>query len=82
MLVILCPTQFPLHFSLFFVYLFIYLFCVQVGDSLIDQGFDPYPQKGSQASSLLCATEYQFEPQHLRLPVLNPFDNFLKAAGC
>ncbi|KAJ4754262.1 ARM repeat superfamily protein [Rhynchospora pubera] len=53
-----------------------------VGDSLMDQGFDPYPQKGSQANPLLCATEYQLEPQHLKLPVLNPFDNFLRAAGC
>lgn len=57
-------------------------FVSQVGDSLMDQGFDPYPQKVSQASPLLCATEYEFQPQHLRLPVLNPFDNFLKAAGC
>ena len=45
----------------------------------MDQGFDPYSQKVSQTNPLLCATEYQYDPQHLRLPVLNPFDNFLKA---
>lgn len=33
---------------------------------------------------MLCATEYQHNPHHssFRLPASNPYDNFLKAAGC
>ncbi|XP_020243026.1 uncharacterized protein LOC109821234 [Asparagus officinalis] len=30
----------------------------------------------------MCATEYQYEAQCIRLPASNPFDNFLRAAGC
>ncbi|CAN1348774.1 Protein SEMI-ROLLED LEAF 2 [Linum perenne] len=32
--------------------------------------------------ALQCATEYQNEGNSFRLPTSNPFDNFLKAAGC
>ncbi|KAJ3695782.1 hypothetical protein LUZ60_001159 [Juncus effusus] len=51
-----------------------------VGDSLMDWNFGQSPQ---QKLAQIDQIEYgQCQPQHLKLPVLNPFDNFLKAAGC
>uniref|UniRef100_A0A803MAB1 Uncharacterized protein n=1 Tax=Chenopodium quinoa TaxID=63459 RepID=A0A803MAB1_CHEQI len=31
---------------------------------------------------MLCAAEYNIQPQHYKLPTSSPYDNFLKAAGC
>ncbi|KAL9232569.1 hypothetical protein vseg_007668 [Gypsophila vaccaria] len=31
---------------------------------------------------MLCAAEFQHQPQHFKLPASSPYDNFLKAAGC
>ncbi|XP_021724121.1 uncharacterized protein LOC110691493 [Chenopodium quinoa] len=31
---------------------------------------------------MLCAAEYNLQPQHYKLPTSSPYDNFLKAAGC
>lgn len=45
----------------------------------IEQNFDAYPCTVT-TTALLCATEYQFQPQ-FRLPASSPFDNFRKAAG-
>ncbi|KAJ0095207.1 hypothetical protein Patl1_17172 [Pistacia atlantica] len=54
-------------------------------------GGNPFLEENINASSenqsatslpMPCATEYQQEPQYFQLPPSNPFDNFLKAAGC
>ncbi|XP_020090634.1 uncharacterized protein LOC109711804 [Ananas comosus] len=53
-----------------------------IGDSYYEQNFNLYQQKVTATTPLLCATEYQCQPNYLKLPALSPFDNFLKAAGC
>ncbi|KAG0481879.1 hypothetical protein HPP92_009963 [Vanilla planifolia] len=35
-----------------------------------------------RGTMLPCSSEYEYQPQFLRLPASSPFDNFLKAAGC
>ncbi|XP_077209775.1 protein SEMI-ROLLED LEAF 2-like [Tasmannia lanceolata] len=53
------------------------------GNPFLDKDFNSEPLQSSNGPpSLVCATEYQHQPQLFRLPASSPFDNFLKAAGC
>ncbi|XAR69461.1 hypothetical protein NMG60_11001045 [Bertholletia excelsa] len=45
-----------------------------VSNPFLDQNFGPLP--------MMCAAEHQQYPNPFMLPAANPFDNFLKAAGC
>ncbi|KNA16475.1 hypothetical protein SOVF_088690 [Spinacia oleracea] len=51
-----------------------------VDDKLMVPAFNTLPPANSVP--MLCATEYNSYPQHYKLPVSSPYDNFLKAAGC
>ncbi|CAI0404585.1 unnamed protein product [Linum tenue] len=54
----------------------------QSGNPFINQNFFEDLQHASSASgTMLCGTEYQHH-QYFHLPASNPYDNFLKAAGC
>ncbi|XP_008784320.2 protein SEMI-ROLLED LEAF 2-like isoform X1 [Phoenix dactylifera] len=45
-----------------------------------EQNFNAYACTVTTTTTLLCPTEYQWQPQ-FRLPASSPFDNFLKAVG-
>ncbi|KAK1267713.1 hypothetical protein QJS04_geneDACA015603 [Acorus gramineus] len=56
---------------------------LMTGNPFVEPNFNEHLNKPSnRAVPLLCATEYQNQPQFFRLPASSPFDNFLKAAGC
>ncbi|KAF5183087.1 Armadillo-type [Thalictrum thalictroides] len=53
------------------------------GNPFIEQQCSTEQQKPPiGAGPMMCATEYQQQPQTFRLPAASPYDNFLKAAGC
>ncbi|KAK1313502.1 hypothetical protein QJS10_CPA06g01533 [Acorus calamus] len=56
---------------------------LMTGNPFVEPSFNEHLNKPSNRTvPLLCATEYQNQPQFFRLPASSPFDNFLKAAGC
>ncbi|XP_022152867.1 uncharacterized protein LOC111020492 isoform X2 [Momordica charantia] len=52
------------------------------GNPFIDSDFPMYRNSSFNTIPALCATEYQYHPNLFQLPSSNPYDNFLKAAGC
>ncbi|KAJ0037491.1 hypothetical protein Pint_23978 [Pistacia integerrima] len=57
--------------------------CFKGGNPFLEENINASSENQSATSlPMPCATEYQQEPQYFQLPPSNPFDNFLKAAGC
>ncbi|XP_038701676.1 protein SEMI-ROLLED LEAF 2-like [Tripterygium wilfordii] len=54
----------------------------KVGNPFLDQNTTNPFQQSSGGVPMQCAAEYQHQPNFFRLPASNPYDNFLKAAGC
>ncbi|KAF5737694.1 hypothetical protein HS088_TW13G00582 [Tripterygium wilfordii] len=54
----------------------------KVGNPFVDQNTTNPSQQSSGGVPMQCAAEYQHQPNVFRLPATNPYDNFLKAAGC
>ncbi|KAI4325649.1 hypothetical protein MLD38_031030 [Melastoma candidum] len=56
---------------------------VKAGNPFLDDDYDSnFPTAASTAMPLQCSTEFNHNPNGFRLPASNPYDNFLKAAGC
>ncbi|KAL6981194.1 hypothetical protein U1Q18_022825 [Sarracenia purpurea var. burkii] len=56
--------------------------CSQSGNPFLDEENSiAASYKQSTGTPMLCATEYQQNPNFFKLPATSPFDNFLKAAG-
>ncbi|XP_031273732.1 uncharacterized protein LOC116132219 [Pistacia vera] len=57
--------------------------CFKGGNPFLEENINASSENQSATSlPMPCAIEYQQEPQYFQLPPSNPFDNFLKAAGC
>ncbi|KAL9255681.1 SEMI-ROLLED LEAF 2-like protein [Drosera capensis] len=53
------------------------------GNPFADENFMPHVYKPAVSPMpMLCAAEYQYQPNFFKLPAASPYDNFLKAAGC
>ncbi|GAB2221594.1 hypothetical protein Droror1_Dr00012779 [Drosera rotundifolia] len=53
------------------------------GNPFADENFMPHVYKlAVTPMPMLCAAEYQYQPNFFKLPAASPYDNFLKAAGC
>ncbi|KAI4330508.1 hypothetical protein MLD38_028794 [Melastoma candidum] len=56
---------------------------VEAGNPFLEDNYDSnFPMAASTTMPLQCSTEFNHNPNGFRLPASNPYDNFLKAAGC